>query len=114
MNKRPGGHGYVLLQETGKSPWHNFEMEIRGHEFHYSQVVDLGKVDYAYKVIRGTGIDGEHDGLVYNNVLASYTHLHSYGAPQWAEQIVRFVKETGFNQRLFASVSIEEERRYRL
>lgn len=97
MSKRPGGHGYVVLQETGKSPWHHFETEIRGHEFHYSQVVNLDKVDFAYKVIRGNGIDGEHDGLIYKNVLASYTHLHSHGAPQWAEQFISFVKDIGFS-----------------
>jgi cobyrinic acid a,c-diamide synthase len=96
MSKKPIGHGYVVLQETGKNPWHYFETKIKGHEFHYSQVVNLGKVDFAYDVIRGKGIDGEHDGLIYKNVLASYTHLHCHGVPQWAEQFISFVKKTSF------------------
>jgi cobyrinic acid a,c-diamide synthase len=43
----------------------------------------------AFTMRRGAGIDGKHDGLVYKNVLATYTHLHALGAPQWAEALVR-------------------------
>lgn len=107
MSERPSGHGYVILRETGKGPWPSFGTEIRGHEFHYSQVEGLGTVDFAYRVVRGQGIDGEHDGLLYKNVLASYAHLHSHGVPQWAEQFIHFVKEIGFNQ-----TGIEKERKY--
>ncbi len=93
VSEKPQGHGYVILQQTGKSKWFDFDGEIKGHEFHYSQIVNPGKLDFAYKVIRGKGIDGNHDGIIYKNVIASYTHLHSIGVPQWTTQIVEFVKK---------------------
>jgi cobyrinic acid a,c-diamide synthase len=38
---------------------------------------------------RGQGISGKNDGICYKNVLATYTHLHAYGAPEWAAGLVR-------------------------
>ena len=38
----------------------------------------------AYRLARGSGLGGGRDALVYRNVLASYTHLHTAGAPTWA------------------------------
>lgn len=53
---------------------------IRGHEFHYSQIVDLSSdSNYAYLMKRGIGIDGgKHDGIMIYNSIASYMHLHFY------------------------------------
>jgi hypothetical protein len=42
----------------------------------------------AYQLSRGKGIGDSHDGILYRNVLASYTHLHSGGAPEWAKGLV--------------------------
>jgi cobyrinic acid a,c-diamide synthase len=92
MYDKPRGHGYMELEATGES-WFAEGLIVRGHEFHYSEVVDLGRVEFAYRVKRGNGIDGEHDGIVHNNVLASYTHLHSLGSDGWAEGFVAFVEE---------------------
>ena len=96
MQRRPMGHGYVILEHTGKSDWSTGNEAIRGHEFHHSKVVNLDKIEYAYRMARGQGIDGEHDGILYKNVLASYTHLHSAGAPEWADRFVTLIRKTGF------------------
>jgi len=96
MHDKPRGHGYMELEATGGS-WFEQGLRVRGHEFHYSEVVDLGPVDFAYRVRRGNGIDGEHDGIVAGNVLASYTHLHSLGSDGWAEGFAAFVRRTGFS-----------------
>ena len=29
------------------------------------------------------------DGLCYKNVLATYTHLHALGSPEWADGLVK-------------------------
>ncbi|MHB8923513.1 MAG: cobyrinate a,c-diamide synthase, partial [Thermoleophilia bacterium] len=92
MHEKPRGHGYMKLLATGAGDWFSQGLKLRGHEFHYSQVVNLGDVQFAYRVERGSGVDGEHDGILYRNVLASYTHLHSLGSPGWAEGFVDFVK----------------------
>jgi cobyrinic acid a,c-diamide synthase len=90
------GHGYVLLEHTGKSDWSTGNKAIRGHEFHHSKVVNLDKIEFAYRMARGQGIDGEHDGILYKNVLASYTHLHSASVPEWADRFVTLIRKTGF------------------
>lgn len=92
MHEKPRGHGYMELEATGAGGWFQPGLEVRGHEFHYSQVVNLGDVEFVYRVTRGSGVDGRHDGIVHKNVLASYTHLHSLGSPGWAEGFVEFVK----------------------
>lgn len=92
MHEKPRGHGYMKLQATGAGDWFSQGLKLKGHEFHYSEVVNLGDVQFAYRVERGSGVDGEHDGILYRNVLASYTHLHSLGSPGWAEGFVDFVR----------------------
>ena len=92
MHEKPRGHGYMEL-EAAADGWFEPGLCIRGHEFHYSEVVGLDedKTGFAYRVRRGSGVDGKHDGILYRNVLASYTHLHSLGSPGWAEGFVQFV-----------------------
>jgi cobyrinic acid a,c-diamide synthase len=97
MHDRPQGRGYVKLRETGKSPWPyaaDAAVEIRAHEFHYSTLDNIaGDLDYAYDVTRGTGIDGQHDGIVYRNVLACYTHMRDVGNNHWTARFVAFTRQ---------------------
>ena len=48
----------------------------RGHEFHWSDIEVFGNVKYAYETVKRNGQNRKYDGLMVNNVLASYTHLH--------------------------------------
>jgi cobyrinic acid a,c-diamide synthase len=90
LEKKPQAHGYTILETVGNSPFLDKGVTIRGHEFHYSRVVNLDSLPpMAYRVTRGSGIDGKADGIVYKNVLASYTHLHALGAPDWAPAMIR-------------------------
>ncbi len=94
MHEKPVGRGYVRLKETGRSPWQGGRTEWRAHEFHYSSLENLPEgVEFAYEVVRGHGIDGRHDGIVYKNLLASYTHLRSVGGYDWAGRFVAFVRD---------------------
>ncbi|MEW5706719.1 MAG: cobyrinate a,c-diamide synthase [Actinomycetota bacterium] len=95
MYEKPKGHGYIKLKTTG-SGWLNTDEEIRAHEFHYSEIFNLSDVEFAYELLRGKGIDGKHDGIIYKNILASYAHLHSLGTPKWAEQFVIFIKSVNY------------------
>ena len=47
----------------------------------------------AFTVSRGAGIGGQREGLLYQNVLATYTHIHALGCPQWAAALVRRARE---------------------
>jgi cobyrinic acid a,c-diamide synthase len=42
-----------------------------------------------FKVLRGEGIDGQKDGLCRKNMLATYTHIHAGGNPEWARRFLR-------------------------
>ena len=94
MHERPQGRGYVMLEETGESPWpHGETGKIAAHEFHYSALENLdGGIRFAYRVCRGTGLDGVHDGIVYKNLLASYTHLRDAGGNGWTRRFVSHVR----------------------
>jgi cobyrinic acid a,c-diamide synthase len=90
VGKRPQGRGYMLLEETGKGPWPRSTVRdtettrIPVHEFHYARLENLGnKPDFAHRVLRGTGIDGDHDGLVINNLLAGFAHHRNTEANPW-------------------------------
>ncbi len=96
MHAKPIGRGYVHLREEATHPWPRPDVparQIRAHEFHYSKLVNLpNEMRYAYQVERGYGIDGERDGLIINNLLASYTHLRTIGSCYWATRFVNFVR----------------------
>lgn len=94
LEKRPQAHGYTILEVRGSSPFLEKGAIIRGHEFHYSRIVNLDDLPpMAYYMQRGAGINSTEDGLVYKNVLACYTHLHALGTPQWAEAMVGKARE---------------------
>jgi cobyrinic acid a,c-diamide synthase len=93
MHARPVGRGYVHLRETGHGLWPAQPGLIRAHEFHYSSVENLAPgLEFAYEVERGYGIDGRHDGIVYRNLLASYSHLRDVAEHRWARRFVDFAR----------------------
>jgi cobyrinic acid a,c-diamide synthase len=98
IQSRPVGRGYTRLRETGLGPWplpdqDGVAAEFPAHEFHYSAMKNLsGGQRFAYRVLRGHGIDGRHDGIVYKNLLASYTHLRHVQGNPWTRRFVDFVR----------------------
>ena len=74
--------------------------EVRAHEFHYASLENLAaETRFAYRVRRGHGIDGERDGIVTKNVLASFAHRRSTGRDNWAARFVAFIRASGYRQR---------------
>lgn len=97
MHDKPVGRGYVRLAEGGMSPWHRTsdpaELTLGAHEFHYSSLTNLAPdTRFAYRVVRGHGVDGAHDGILYKNVFASYAHLRSLKTYNWAERFIDWVR----------------------
>ena len=101
MHARPVGRGYVRLEETEHFPWPGSPGQAGaatrlGHEFHHSSLENLDPaVPTAYRVQRGHGIDGERDGVIVHNVLASYAHLRHTGGNDWPRRFMAFVREVG-------------------
>ncbi|HTY46659.1 MAG TPA: cobyrinate a,c-diamide synthase [Methanomassiliicoccales archaeon] len=82
------GLAYVMARATAD----NFVFqgaEIRGHEFHYSKLVPLPRGPYAYDVKRGTGIDGNHDGILKNHTVGTYMHQHALANKEWGRGFIR-------------------------
>jgi len=88
---RPQGHGYTVVTVVNENPFYDVGTEIRGHEFHYSRVSKWSgdENELVFRMQRGVGITREKDGICYKNVLATYTHIHALGTPQWAQALVR-------------------------
>ena len=47
----------------------------------------------AFDMQRGNGLSNGQDGMCSGNVLATYTHIHALGAPQWAPALVAKAQE---------------------
>jgi TusE/DsrC/DsvC family sulfur relay protein len=97
MHARPVGRGYVELQATGDAPWSattgTSATTVRGHEFHYSSLENVAPdLTFAYRVLRGHGVDGQRDGIVHRNVVASYAHLRNGAGSGWADAFAAFVR----------------------
>lgn len=97
MQPRPVGRGYMRLEETAAFPWPGAAGESRtvpAHEFHHSRLENLDPgVQFGYRVTRGQGIDGRHDGIVQGRLLASYAHRRSADGANWAARFVAYVRQ---------------------
>jgi cobyrinic acid a,c-diamide synthase len=86
VSKKPQGHGYSIIEVEAPNPFFRPGQILRGHEFHYSYLIDIAKKDntyFAFNMKKGQGIKNNMDGLCYKNVLATYTHLHALGTKEW-------------------------------
>jgi cobyrinic acid a,c-diamide synthase len=99
MHAKPVGRGYMRLAPTADHPWQAptaMPDTLLAHEFHYSSLDNLPPgLRFAYRVERGHGIDGMHDGLLHRNLLASYAHLRCVAGNHWPARFVAFVRERG-------------------
>lgn len=103
MTKKPQGRGYMTIRTIPYTTKKDTDWVIPGnisvnaHEFHHSVPV-LGSLNtqgitYIYKVERGFGVNGENDGIIYKNLLASYAHLHNNASTWWAKTFTGVVKK---------------------
>ena len=96
MSERPQGRGFVKLEETHVAPWSSMatlSKPLQAHEFHYAQLKGLPEDSkYAYAIKRGFGIDGERDGLIIGNCMASFSHLRNTAKTPWVPAFTAFVR----------------------
>jgi len=103
LEKKPQGHGYTELEVVNTNPFYPVGTTLKGHEFHYSRVTrfDLSPESLAFAMRRGSGILDRKDGVCYKNILATYSHVHAIGTPEWAEGLIRqalaYQRELGDN-----------------
>lgn len=93
VGERPQGRGLMVLEETGLGPWPGGGGPVPAHEFHHARLVGLDpSLPFAWRVARGHGIDGQHDGLVVGNTLAGFAHLRDTARNRWAARFAAFVR----------------------
>ncbi|MBI3434019.1 MAG: cobyrinate a,c-diamide synthase [Proteobacteria bacterium] len=102
MHASPQGRGLVVLEETDALPWPRTRQSdadaggtrVPAHEFHHAALEGLPPATrFAYRVVRGRGIDGRNDGIVQGNVVAGFCHQRATArGGAWARRFVAFVR----------------------
>jgi cobyrinic acid a,c-diamide synthase len=111
LDRTPHAHGYTILEVDSPNLYFPTGEILHGHEFHYSYIPRWNEesFDLVFNVRRGQGIHGGRDGLLYKNVLATYSHLHAAGAKRWGrallEQAVYYQNKSSLGPALTMSES---------
>lgn len=89
MKKQLKVLGYVEVALTEPAIWGEPGAILRGHEYHYSELLTQPdcKTSYAVKHRRSSEIIAE--GFQHDNVLANYIHLHFASHPEAIDSFVR-------------------------
>jgi cobyrinic acid a,c-diamide synthase len=82
--------GYREVELADDSPLGPAGLRLRGHEFHYSEIVEIDShLDRTYRVSRGSGSAAADEGYRANRTLGSYLHLHFGSRPECAHNFVQ-------------------------
>ena len=101
--------GYRQVDMVGAYSGFPHQGTIRGHRFHYSDIVDAqgdllditptsletsqrGQLQFNYR-LQGWNHHQTWEGYQIHNVLASYVHLHFGSNPAFAQQFVQFCRQ---------------------
>jgi len=67
---------------------------FKGHEFHHSEIQEIpDDAEFVITISRGTGIKDDKDGLVSENTLGSYAHLHVVAYRELAGSLVEAARK---------------------
>ena len=90
--------GYVTAQLTTSSLFGEAGTCFRGHEFHYSELMDepIGRDGWqsAYQLTQNRGGNMRAEGYQRGNVLASYAHLNLASQPQALDKFIARLRNT--------------------
>jgi cobyrinic acid a,c-diamide synthase len=81
--------GYREITLTKNTIIGQAEQKIRGHEFHYSEIISPAAVPSVYAVTSRFGKSETEEGFQVNNTLGSYIHLHFGSQPNAAAALVQ-------------------------
>jgi cobyrinic acid a,c-diamide synthase len=81
ITKNRHGPSYVVADPV--SPNFLFKDTVKGHEFHYSEVVPDRGVNFGLRIRRGEGIVDGMDGMSVRNSVGSYVHQHALSSADW-------------------------------
>ncbi|HMF76867.1 MAG TPA: cobyrinate a,c-diamide synthase [Bryobacteraceae bacterium] len=88
MQKTRSRLGYVTVQPVAEWNWLSKQMNLRGHEFRYSEIDEMpAHIARRYRIQSNQAERAE--GYSTGRVLAGYVHLHFASCPEFAEGFVR-------------------------
>jgi cobyrinic acid a,c-diamide synthase len=93
MKPRRQSLGYVDVTLSRKCLWGEPGAQLRGHEFHYSELVAIPNWPTAYDVRYRRSDRISREGFQCGSVLASYAHLHFGSRPGAVENFVHCLAE---------------------
>jgi len=88
MDDRKMTLGYVEANSVKENVICDRGWTTRGHEFHYSRIISAGNERYAFELTRGRGITENKDGMMSENTLAGYLHIHFASNPKIPNRFV--------------------------
>uniref|UniRef100_A0A7C3YF99 Cobyrinate a,c-diamide synthase n=1 Tax=Geoglobus ahangari TaxID=113653 RepID=A0A7C3YF99_9EURY len=89
MKRKFQALGYTEYLSEKDTPISRKGDRFVAHEFHYSKVHPLKKLEFAFKVLRGKGIMNGKDGILKDNTLATYAHIHVYSYKGFVKNFVK-------------------------
>ena len=96
MENRLKALGYREIITRKRSVLGQAGTTVRGHEFHYSQIREMGPAPETIYSMADRKAAGRNDeGFMINNVLGSYVHLHWGSNPETAGEFVDFCRKYG-------------------
>jgi cobyrinic acid a,c-diamide synthase len=96
MTKRLQRFGYVYVNINSPCVISREPTKVKAHEFHRSILSDSCDGDYVYKVDKireNTLVKSWECGLVKNNTLGAYAHIHFYANKKLAQDFINSCKE---------------------
>jgi len=92
MNRKSLTLGYRETEITKSCILGDAGTKVRGHEFHYSSFTPNEKMNYACQWSDARSAKQGEDGLLKDNVIALYTHLHFASQPSIPQTLVQAAK----------------------
>jgi cobyrinic acid a,c-diamide synthase len=93
MERRLKSLGYREVVTKQRSVLGPKGTRIRGHEFHYSHVIEMEPaISCIYRMTDRKSSSKGKEGFLKKNVLGSYVHLHWGSNPKVAEHFVDFCR----------------------
>lgn len=89
MYEKFQAQGYSIYRASKPCIIARRNQKIVGHEFHYSKPMLTGKAEFAFRVERGFGIDGSRDGIMKENTLGCYIHVHFLSDKSIARRFIK-------------------------
>ncbi len=85
--------GYVEVTLTRECLWGPPGTVLRGHEFHYSELIEKPACESAYELRYRRRKAPVSEGYLRGGILASYAHLHFASRPECVAHFVKFLQQ---------------------